>query len=304
MSKRALGKGLGALLGDAKVSPQASEPGTQLGKQPVARLGDREARFVKIRDLEMNPHQPRKLINNNGLQELSDSIRISGVLQPVLVRQTKDGLELVAGERRVRASAMAGLDEVPALICTLEEAESMKVALLENIQREDLNAIEEAEAYRDIMDHLGATHQELADMLGRNRSTVSNMLRLLQLEQSIRDKVVEGVLTMGHARALLGVDDPKMRLRLARAVEKEGWSVRVLEEKVQGDAPRSKKSTRVPAHDPEAPALREYESRVFERLGSPCKILRKGQRGKIQIEFFSNDELERVLESMGISSQL
>jgi len=300
VSKRALGKGLGALLGDTKLSPQATEPGVE----PVVRLGDREARFVKIRDLKMNPHQPRKFINDNNLKELSDSIRISGVLQPVLVRQLKDGLELVAGERRVRASAMAGLEEVPALICTLEEAESMKVALLENIQREDLNAIEEAEAYRDIMEHLGATHQELADMLGRNRSTVSNMLRLLQLEQSIRDKVVEGVLTMGHARALLGVDDAKTRLRLARAVEKEGWSVRVLEEKVQGDTPRAKKSARVPARDPEAPALREYESRVFERLGSPCKILRKGQRGKIQIEFFSNDELERVLESMGISSQL
>jgi ParB family chromosome partitioning protein len=303
-SKRALGRGLGALLGETGAETRDSGGSTN-GEGTL--LGDREVRMIRVADLSMNPHQPRKNIAEEQLQELAQSIRSNGVLQPILVRRTDDDYELIAGERRVRAAQIAGLDEVPALVCSIAEAESMKVALLENIQREDLNAIEEAEAYQGIMEHLGATHQELADMLGKSRSGVSNMLRLLNLEQTIRNLVVDGDLTMGHARALLRLDDGSQRLKLARAVAKQGVSVRALEKKIQElQSPRSARDSHETERppDPEARALREFETRLFRHLGSPCQITRRGNKGRINIEFFSDEELERILESLGISSQL
>ena len=304
MNRRALGKGLGALLGDnaSAVLPQR----TADSSQPL-RLGDREAIMVPVDRLAPNPNQPRKTFNDEGLEELAASIRENGVLQPILVRRVEAGLEIVAGERRVRAARMADLEEIPALVCTLAESESMRIALLENIQREDLDVIEEAEAYKAIMDQYGASHGELAAMLGKSRPAVSNMLRLLRLETSIRQLLQSGDLTMGHARALLGVEDSALRLRLAREVGRDGWSVRQLEHKVltltTSDGKKPKRRTRK-KEDPEAPALREYENRMFERLGSRCSIQRRGKTGSIKIEFFSNEELERVLEAMGISSQL
>jgi ParB family chromosome partitioning protein len=305
VNRRALGKGLGALLGDG--AAEAVRPQREVAADQPARLGDREAIMVPVMGLAANPNQPRRAFNEQGLEELAASIRQNGVLQPILVRRVDAGLEIVAGERRVRAARMAELSEIPALVCSLAESESMRVALLENIQREDLDAIEEAEAYKAIMDHYGASHGELAVMLGKSRPNVSNMLRLLRLEVSIRELVQTGALTMGHARALLGVEDTALRLQLARDVERDGWSVRQLERKVltlttKGEGkPKSRRRTQ---KDPEAPALREYEDRMFESLGSPCTISRRGKKGSIKIEFFSNEELERVLEAMGISSQL
>jgi ParB family chromosome partitioning protein len=299
-----LGKGLGALLGEgaAAVQPQPVDQADR-----PAKLGDREAIMIPTEGLAANPHQPRKTFGEEGLEELAASIRENGILQPILVRRVDEGFEIVAGERRVRAAKMAGVGEIPALVCSLEEAESMRVALLENIQRENLDPIEEAEAYRSIMDHYGASHGELAAMLGKSRPQVSNMLRLLRLETTLRELVQSGVLSMGHARALLGVEDSALRLRLAREVERKGWSVRHLEQEVlrltSQDEARPKRR-RPQAEDPEAPALREFESRMSERLGSRCSIKRRGERGAIRIEFFSNEELERVLEAMGVSSQL
>lgn len=303
--RRALGKGLGALLGEGASAVLAQRDATSVD-QPV-RLGDREAIMVPVDGLAANPNQPRKTFNNEGLEELAASIRENGILQPILVRRVEAGLEIVAGERRVRAARMADLAEVPALVCTLAESESLRVALLENIQREDLDVIEEAEAYKAIMDHYGASHGELAVMLGKSRPAVSNMLRLLRLETSIRQMLQSGVLTMGHARALLGVEDATLRLRLARDVGRDGWSVRQLEHKVltlttsEEGKPRRRQRKKA---DPEGSALREYESRMFERLGSRCSIDRRGRTGSIRIEFYSNEELERILEAMGISSQL
>lgn len=304
MNRRALGKGLGALLGDGA---SAVLPQREADQDRPVRLGDREAIMVAVDGLASNPNQPRKTFRDEGLEELAASIRENGVLQPILVRRVETGLEIVAGERRVRAARRADLDEIPALVCTLAESESMRVALLENIQREDLDPIEEAEAYKSIMEHFGASHGELAAMLGKSRPAVSNMLRLLKLEVSIRQLVQSGVLTMGHARALLGVEDETLRLRLARNVGADGWSVRRLEDEVlkltTSDETKPRRRSRRKA-DPEGPALREYESRMFERLGSRCSIRRSGKKGSIRIEFFSNEELERVLEAMGISSQL
>lgn len=307
MSKRALGRGLSALLPGASDGVDRSATRGLPASAGPAMLGTREARMVPLAGLRANPHQPRKSMTDEGLEELASSIRANGVLQPILVRHATEGLEIVAGERRVRAARLAGLEEIPALVCSLEESESMKVALLENIQRENLNAIEEAEAYQAIMEHYGATHQELADLLGKNRSTVTNMLRLLQLEISIRQLVEDGSISMGHARALLSVENPKLRMALARATQKEGMSVRALEKKVQllqEGAQKAKTEPESPPRDPDASAVREFETRLFHRLGSPCSIRRRGKKGRIEIEFFSDEELERILEAMGISSQL
>jgi ParB family chromosome partitioning protein len=223
------------------------------------------------------------------------------------VRKIDGGFELVAGERRLRATRMAGLTKIPALVCTMEEAESLKLALLENIQRENLNAIEEAQAYRAIMEHYGATHQEVADMLGKNRSTVTNMLRLLSLESSLQMMVAEGALSMGHARALLGVDDSTLRLRVARQIVRHGLSVREVEKRVGAKVAKKNaaKATETAAkRDPDAAALREFEDRLRRHLGSPVQIRRQGKKGRVEIAFFSDEELERILECLGISAQL
>jgi ParB family chromosome partitioning protein len=311
MAKRALGKGLSALIGNSVVPqalPLAGEARPMAAPGP-AMLGDREAVLLGCDRIQANPNQPRKYINANALEELAASIRQNGVLQPVLVRRIPGGFELVAGERRLRATRMAGLGEIPALVCTMEEAESLKLALLENIQRENLNAIEEAQAYRAIMERYGATHQEVADMLGKNRSTVTNMLRLLSLEESLQMMVAEGALTMGHARALLAIDDATTRLRVARQIVRHGLSVREVEKRVGADsgkkrAAAAKDEAGRNSRDPDAAALREFEDRLRRHLGSPVVIRRKGKKGRLEIAFYSDEELERIFEKLGISSQL
>jgi ParB family chromosome partitioning protein len=271
-------------------------------------LGDREAVMLSLELVGPNPQQPRKRFDEAGLEELAASIRRNGVLQPVLVRRVGTAFELIAGERRVRAARLAGLARVPALVCTAEEAESLRMALLENIQREDLNAIEEAEAYRAIMEVYGATHQELADMLGKDRSTITNMLRLLGLDAPIRDMLLAGEVSMGHARALLTLSDAGARLRLAREAAREGMSVRALERLVQKTSAtpqiKSRARGRTSARDADAAAVREFERRLEHHLGAPVGIHRRGQRGRIEIQFFSDEELERLIETLGVSPQL
>ena len=303
MAKRALGKGLSALIGNS-VTPRTA---SRLEKAAPFMLGEKEAVMVSLQTLRPNPHQPRHRMDEAALEELAASIRQNGVLQPVLVRRQGKGFELVAGERRMRAAARAGLAEIPALVCTIEETESMKIALLENIQRENLNALEEAEAYRSIMSALGATHQELAEILGKSRSTVTNMLRLLQLDGAIHEFLEEGQLTMGHARALLAVEDPAARLRLARHAARKGITVRALEHEVRrlvslGGGRRKKRRTGTDGS--EAAAVAGLEERLRHHLGTAVRIRRRGQRGRIEIPFYSNAELEGLLERMGVDAQL
>ena len=302
MAKRALGKGLSALIGNSVAPSSALHP----EKLTVPLLGDREAIMVPLKHLRPNPHQPRHRMDESALEELTASIRQNGVLQPVLVRRRGKGFQLVAGERRMRAASRAGLAEIPALVCTLEETESMKIALLENIQRENLNVLEEAEAYRSIMEALGATHQELAEILGKSRSTVTNMLRLLQLDGAIHEFLEQGQLTMGHARALLAVEDPAARLRLARHAARKGITVRALEHEVQRlvSVSGSRRRRRAPAEESEAAAIRAFEGRLRHHLGAAVRIQRRGQKGRIEIPFFSNAELEGLLERIGVDSQL
>jgi ParB family chromosome partitioning protein len=326
---RVLGRGLSALISGAD----------RAGGSVGAGLGDREARLIALAAIGLNPDQPRKLFNDNTLQELSDSVRQVGVLQPVLVRRLKAGeaaplrlaerldpesaeragpggdvakLEycLVAGERRLRAASMAGIAEIPAIVCTYEETEALKVALLENIQREDLNPVEEATAFQQLLDGYGATQEELAVMLGKSRSGVANTLRLLALDQEILDMVRDDQLSRGHAKVLLGVVDPAARLRLARLCRTRGLSVRECEVRVRalltgdagGKAPRTRAKRGAAGESREIRALRE---RAEAALGSPVQIERGADaKGELTIRFYSDDDLLRILAVLGVDTDL
>ena len=251
MSKnRVLGKGLSALIQGADltgVPPRSTEAAGTVAKLPLANIG-------------VNPDQPRKIFHDNGLQELAESIRQVGILQPVLVRHLGPGqravrqpgeegsmapLEfcVVAGERRVRAARLAGLVEVPALVVSYEQTEALKVALLENIQREDLGPVEEATAYRQLMNEYGATQEEIAAMLGKSRSGVANLLRLLTLEDEILDLLQDGHLSTGHGKVLLGLPPGPARVQLAKLCRTRGLSVRDCERRVQAGGAKPRKGS-------------------------------------------------------------
>jgi len=319
-TNRVLGRGLSALIEGAAEGGQ---------------LGDREARMVPLSALVTNPDQPRKLFDDNRLRELAASIEQVGLLQPVLVRRCRgdegvplDGTTraaqivapdaeaqadssahymLVAGERRVRAARLAGMEEIPAIICTFAETEALKIALLENIQREDLGPIEEATAYQKLAEAYGATQDELATMLGKNRSSVANTVRLLALEQPIQDLLESREISRGHAKALLGMPPGDERVRLARLCRSRGLSVRECEKRVQqasqGQAAKKRRRRVVRVETPEVRALREKTERV---LGSPVQIDRDAKSGKgaIVIKFFSDADLERLLEIVGVDTDL
>ncbi len=308
---RVLGKGLSALIQNAD--------------GPLGHTGGRAIEEVPVDELAFNPDQPRKVFKEEKLQELAASIKDVGVLQPVLVRALRRGESLpaagprgeaprfvvVAGERRVRAAVLAGLRTIPALPCTYEETEALRIALLENIQRENLGPIEEAVAYQGLLDAYGATQEELADMLGKSRSTVANALRLLGLEPEIRDLVEDGTLTRGHAKALLAVAAGPDRLRLARLCRSRGLSVREVERRAQGTlAARERARRRRPggrkggtaAESPEIRALRE---RAEAHFGSPVVIERDGGgKGRVAVSFFDDRDLERLLAMMGVETSL
>ena len=309
---RVLGKGLSALI-----------QGADLRGGPVATSGADSVRHIDIETIGFNPNQPRKTFNDNTLEELSDSIRQVGILQPVLVRRLENGdtaaphpgttldpsglgFCVVAGERRVRAARLAGLTEIPALICSYAETEALKVALLENIQREDLGPIEEAEAYRNLMESYGATQEELAEMLGKRRSSVANTLRILSLEPEILGLLQDGRISRGHAKALLGLPPGPARTELAKLCASRGLSVRDAERRVKlgGAKPRRRRTRRTAAAvDPAIRALGERAEQVF---GSPVVIERDAKTGKgtINLRFYSDDDLIRLLKMMGVDTDL
>jgi ParB family chromosome partitioning protein len=309
---RVLGKGLSALIQNAD--------------DPVTATGGRAIEEVPTEALAFNPDQPRKVFDQESLRELASSIGDVGVLQPVLVRALRRGeappppavpggtpqFVVVAGERRVRAAALAGLRTVPAVPCTYEETEALRIALLENIQRENLGPIEEAMAYQDLLDAYGATQEELADMLGKRRSTVANALRLLSLEEEIRDLVQDGTLTRGHAKALLAVPAGPDRLRLARLCRSRGLSVREVERRAQGTVAARERARRRKggrragaAGGGEAPEIRALRERAEAHFGSPVSIERDGGgKGRVSISFYDDRDLERLLAMMGVETSL
>jgi ParB family chromosome partitioning protein len=280
MIERKLGRGLDYLIGDGV---DASED---------------EIRHVETAAIRPNPYQPRKHFDAAALRELEDSIRRHGVLQPLLLRQVDDAFEIVAGERRWRAARAAGLPTVPAVVRGVPDEGMLELALVENLQREDLNPIERAEAYRSYLEAFRLTQDEAAVRLGKDRSTIANAIRLLDLPEEIRLFVSRGTVSAGHARAILGLDGDEARTLLARRVVEEGLSVRVVERLVRdAGTPGRSRGARAPGTRP--PYLADLEGRLRERLGTRVTVQDRGGRGKLVIEYFSREELDRVLEVIG-----
>ncbi|MEW6243815.1 MAG: ParB/RepB/Spo0J family partition protein [Bacillota bacterium] len=274
MGKRGLGKGLGAIIPELTAAPEGA-------------LCD-----LDIESIRPNPRQPRQRWDEEKLRELADSIREHGVVQPIIVRQRDDGYELVAGERRWRAARLAGLKTVPAVIRELSEAELTVVSLIENIQREDLNPMEEARAYHRLVTEFGLTQEVLAKRVGKSRSQVANVLRLLSLDRRTQALVEEGKLSFGHARALLAIEEEKRRQQLADRIVKQGLSVREAESAVSEKSRRPKRRDR-PVMDPN---VAEVEERLRRVLATDVRIKQGRKKGIIEIDYFGLEDLDRILE--------
>jgi ParB family chromosome partitioning protein len=299
--KSGLGKGLGALLGGAPTGNPLEPPAPAAAAAPAAPAPEAlpdGTRLVMVdpTDLRPNPKQPRTHFDEDALQELSASIRRDGVQEPVLVRPAKGGgYELISGERRVRASIMADVKEIPAVVRDVSDSDMLRLGLIENLQREDLNAIETAEAYQQLMEEFGLTQEQLADEVGKNRATVANTLRLLKLEPHVRTLVAEGKLSMGHARALLGAASPAQQQALANRTVRDGLSVRAVEELVAQSRAEKQGGAAGPAKQVD-PNLAGIEDRLRRSLGTKVHLKHAPTgRGKIEIEYFSLDEFERIL---------
>ena len=290
VKKHGLGRGLDALLG--VVPDTAAKPGAR--PDPDGVDADGSFRRLPLDLIRRGRHQPRRVVDESALEELAHSVRTRGIVQPIVVRPAGPGsFEIVAGERRWRAARMAGLDEVPAVVRECSDREAAAVALIENIQREDLNPIEEAEGYRTLADEFGLTHQELADAVGRSRSSVSNALRLLDLNDDVRALVEQGDLDMGHARALLALSGA-VQSEAAAEVVKRGLSARETEKLVRSKAAR--KSPPEPAtRDPDVVRI---ETELGERLGAKVRIDHKAKKGagSLTIHYSSLDALDGILE--------
>ena len=339
MAKRkSLGRGLGALIPDVsretsrpikkssstvKASPAKRAPSKSAAK-PVSKKTTNKAAAPKkspaanavaknenkeiagltfaelnIRSIEPNPQQPRRIFDDEALAELVHSIKEIGLLQPVVVRQTKSGYELVAGERRLRASKKAGLKTIPALIRKTADNQMLRDALLENLHRANLTPLEEASAYQQLLNDFGGTQDELATKLGRSRPQISNTLRLLNLPPSVQRRVAAGVLSAGHARALLGLKDNSAMEKLANRIVAEGLSVRSVEEIVSLDEGKSnpkKSSAKKPLGKISAPGLTDLGNRMSERLDTRVTVQLGRSKGKVVIEFATLDDLRRIVE--------
>ena len=280
---RGLGRGLQALIVDTEIS--AIEPESGPSKDGVS--------YIDINEIKPNRNQPRKLFDADRLQELADSIQEHGVIQPLIVRSVDNGYELVAGERRWRAARLAGLKAVPCLLRELTEEENALIAIIENMQREDLNPIEEAEGLNRMIDAFGLTQEQVSKSVGKSRPYITNSLRLLKLPMEIKDMLSQGTLTPGHGRAILAMSDPKVQLAVAQKIVSDGLSVRAVEAMVQ-----KKQGTKTPAHkhaERDANML-QLERDLKEILGTKVKINMAGKKGRIEIEYYSREELERLIE--------
>jgi len=256
---------------------------------------------LEIGQISPNPAQPRRDFDPSRLEELAASIREHGIVQPIVVRQVGQGYEIVAGERRWRAAKLAGLAKVPVLVREFSEAERMEIALIENLQREDLNPLEEAEAYRTLMETFGLTQEALAKRLGRSRPQVANTLRLLQLDPKVQEEVRSGRLSMGHAKVLLGIEDAAEQAALAERTVRDQLSVRQLEELVQRRNSEVRRRAAVRQKLP--PDLAVIERRLREQFGTPVKLRWSGDRGRVEITFFGEEGLGRLLDALGMAGQ-
>ena len=272
-------KGLDALL--PGVRPDPAGDGERVEQIPVDRI-------------QPNPYQPRREFDPEALAELVESVRQHGIVQPLLVRPEGDGYRLVAGERRWRAAREAGLEKVPAVVRELSDVEMMEIALVENLQREDLNPIEEAQGYRMLCEELGLTQEQVSQRVGKSRSHIANLMRLLNLPDDLRRLVAEGKLSTGHAKVLLGVGSPAEMRRLAARVLSEGLTVRQLE-RLAARPDGAQRRSRRPAGEEPSPEVRDLVERLQRALNTRVAIRGRGPRGQIVIEYYSWDDLERLL---------
>ena len=312
--KRGLGRGLGALIPDSPLLGDGDVARGTVADRAVGGAASRDpdvpgslaevagARYeeIAITAITPNPRQPRRSFDEDTLDELAESIRQVGLLQPVVVRAAGPGrYELVMGERRWRAAQQAGLSEIGAIVKQTQDDDMLRNALIENLHRQQLDPLEEAAAYQQLLDDFGATHEELARKVGRSRPHISNTLRLLNLPPAVQKRVAAGVLSAGHARALLGLEDPGAQDRLASRIVAEGLSVRAVEEivAVGSDGPPSRRP-RAAARPPADPALRHLADRLSDLFETRVKVELGQRKGKIVVEFATIDDLERIVKAM------
>jgi ParB family transcriptional regulator, chromosome partitioning protein len=283
MTRKALGRGLSALIREPEGPEAPAEASAPTATIPVA-------------SIDPNPFQPRSFFPESELQELIDSVRAKGVIQPVLVRPLGDRYQLVAGERRWRAARAAGLDAVPAVVREMDDREALELALTENLMRDDLGPLEAARAYLALQERFGASQEEIARRLGLSRTTIANSLRLLRLPAQIQAMLDRKALTAGHARALLMIGDEESQLRLAAKIVTKGLSVREVE-KLAGSGPRPV-ATSEPTEQPRDPHIKAAVLELERKLGTRVRITGDGQRGKIEISYFSTEDLNRLYDAL------
>lgn len=285
--KKGLGKGLDTLIPKGVV---VSDKPTSSDSVKAAKPDQ----YVKITKVEPNRNQPRKKFDEDALQELSDSIKIHGVLFPILVVDRKDYYEIVAGERRWRAAKMAGLKEVPVIIRDYTEKEIAEISLIENIQRTDLNPIEEAMAYKSLIEEYNLKQDELAERVSKSRTAITNSMRLLKLAESVQDMVVEDLISAGHARALLAIDNPEEQYDLAQRVMDEKLSVRDIEKIVKA---KNKPKIEKKKNEKQEALYHDIEEKLKANIGTKVTIVAKGDKmGKIEIDFYNQDDLQKIMD--------
>ena len=284
VKKTGLGRGL-----DALFSVDTCDEGNQKEETPQVDNSEKIHK-IKITEIEPNKNQPRRTFNSESIDELSESIKKYGVIQPIIVTKKDNFYEIIAGERRWRASKKAGLTEMPCIIREDQERENKEIALIENIQREDLNPIEKARSFRTLMDEYGLTQAELAQTIGISRSALANTVRLLNLDPRVIDLALEGKLTEGHCRSLIGIEDPDKQLKMALQIIENGDSVREIERKV-----KNKKTVQQKGSQYEA-IYRDIENKFQGFFGTKVKLDAGKKKGKIIIEYVSNEDLERIME--------
>ena len=289
--KKKLGKGLSALIGGSPAIQQMDP--VPLQETPAALPDGTELILINPRTVYNNPKQPRRDFAEEGLQELAQSIRNEGVIEPVVVRKRDNGeYELVSGERRVRASVLAGLDAVPAVCRTVSDSDMLRLGIVENVQREDLNPIELAQAYTQLLDDMQCTQEELSQVVGKRRATITNTIRLLQLPEDIQQHVIDQNITMGHARALLSISNPDQQRVACRKIIEGGLSVREAEQ-----VAKPAKAKKANNGSPEDPHIAAIEDQLRKRFGTRVSLKSDAEhKGKIEIDFYNLDDLDRILD--------
>ena len=295
IKKKGLGKGLDSLIPDNKSMKSVTSEKTVESKEDAAAKSG--VQVMKINEVEPNRHQPRKNFDEDALLELSDSIKQFGVLQPLLVRKRKDYYEIIAGERRWRAAKLAGVKEVPVIEKEYTDQEILEIGLIENIQRENLNPIEEAIAYKRLLEEFNLKQDEVAERVSKSRTAVTNSMRLLKLSDKVQQMIIDDMISTGHARALLAIDDPELQYTLANKIFDEKLSVRETEKLVKEIKNPKKPKEKKPVAN--SFIYQDLEEKMKSVFGTKVSIASKGKgKGKIEIEYYSDDELEHLFDMM------